>query len=398
MATDRKALLRALQELEDDAFVVLTGQIDDQDHGHEIAAELTGDLGDDFSYVFLHRQTAQRCFHANGSMREPAALHWGGDHDALVERLAYLAEPWIVYDFGPDQAFMVSLPELEEEEIELPAFDAPRAEIATAAAQLLDADEFDEEAEAWLVGVFAQTEPKTRAKALDLATKHLDRPAVKEAVLAAWPDAYRAYGDSAPVARLLKALHRDGDERFDAVLAEAEKQRAWSFRWDAAEILGEFRPPKALARLRKLATASDDRYGRVSNPPAVRQYIAVLADEESISLVEAAERVALDEDFAPGAQQEAVREIITASDSEPWALRSVRGALNYLRTGHGTPELRRQVFAQGADERHFIASGAEPDVGRQLVLDLLEVADNVDDVPGSTLAALQRRADELSGG
>ncbi|MBU8580013.1 hypothetical protein [Brevibacterium luteolum] len=395
---DRAQLLRDLKTLEDSEFVVLTGQIDDQAHGHEIAAELAAEADlPELSYIFIHRQTIERSFHAGGSLRAPVQLHWGGSYDLILDRLAYLPEPWVALDFGEDHAFEVTVPEVGfEDVIELPEPDSPVREIRSAATQLSDAGEMNDDALEWIVEVLGSGSPKAQAAVLDVASQHLTTPAVLEAVIAAWPDAYRAYGDSAPVRQLLDTLFTSSDDRFAEVLASAERQRAWSFRRDAATVLAERRPPDALARLRKLARAQDRRHGGASNPPAVRGYIEVLAAEKNISVAEAAEQVAIDSGFADGARQEAVQTLLCASHPDPEPLRSPRGALAYLRTGLGTPELRKRVFETGADHRIFLASGADPKVERTLIDDLLVLtASEQFDVQEETVARLRERLSEL---
>lgn len=397
--THRTQLVRALTALQNDHFFVLAGSIDDQDHGHEIAAEKADELGrDDFSYVFIHRQTLERSFYPDGSLRSPVMLHWGGDHAAIAEQLSALSEPWEAYDLGEDHAFAITLPGVDGEGVEdvaLPPIDADKVAIATAAAQLADSEAVDDEASTWLLGVLGQEDPKIHAAVLDLATQHLDNPQIRDAVLTTFPDSYRAYGDSAPVAALLAALHERNDERFETVLAQAEKQRAWSFRYDVAQTLEKYRPAGALARLRKLATARDDRYGHASNPVAVDGYIAVLAAERGCSQVDAAEEVALDESFPPGARERAVEQLVYAAEAEPSPLRAPRGALAYLRAGRGTPELRRAVFDQGADFRTFLRAQAEPSEELPLIEGLVDVAPTIDGASSEAVQWLTERREEL---
>lgn len=122
----------------------------------------------------------------------------------------------------------------------------------------------------------------------------------------------------------------------------------------------------------------------------------MLAAEKNISVAEAAEQVAIDSGFADGARQEAVQTLLCASHPGPEPLRSPRGALAYLRTGLGTPELRKRVFETGADHGIFLASGADPKVERTLIDDLLVLtASEQFDVQEETVARLRERLSEL---
>ncbi|MFB9775258.1 hypothetical protein [Brevibacterium otitidis] len=172
---DRAQLLRDLKTLEDSEFVVLTGQIDDQAHGHEIAAELAAEADlPELSYIFIHRQTIERSFHAGGSLRAPVQLHWGGSYDLILDRLAYLPEPWVALDFGEAHAFEVTVPEVGfEDVIELPEPDSPVREIRSAATQLSDAGEMNDDALEWIVEVLGSGSPKAQAAVLDVASQRL---------------------------------------------------------------------------------------------------------------------------------------------------------------------------------------------------------------------------------
>lgn len=409
--TDHRGELAAyLQALSGDDFVYLGGRIDDQDHGHEIAAEVAAEQGTaTLNYAFIHRQSVERGFHADGSYRAPVALHWGGEHDVIVEHLALLPQPWEVWDFGDGRAFEIAHPGAGV--IELPDPDAPVAEIRTAASRLQDAlasmaDEMDDAGaidvdvvDQWVIAVLGKGTDKARAAVLDLATARLPEPDIIDALAGTWPHVYRAYGDSAPVRQFLDALRETEDERFDEHLSSAEKERKWSFRWDAAEVLAEHRPPNALARLKKLAAAKDDRYGRAANPPAVRGYVAVLADEEGISLTDAAERVAGDESFPDGARKAAVDELILSCHTNPEPLRAAKGAIAYLNAGRGDANLRSRVFMRGSDPRTFQSAehhGSNDSAAeiRELINALLAFADGgTVEVPPQRIEELRRQLD-----